>query len=70
MVDADANRRNAPALVLATNDIETVMERARAAGVEIALPPTPLNDFEGNPFGHEAMLIDPDGVRVVVFQYD
>jgi catechol 2,3-dioxygenase-like lactoylglutathione lyase family enzyme len=69
-IDANANRRNAPALVLNTGDIDALHERARLAGVEVLLPPTPLNDFSGKPFGREAAYFDPDGVRVVVFQYD
>ena len=69
-VDAAGNRLHAPALVLNSTDINALHARAEAAGVEVLLPPTPLNDFSGNPFGREAAYVDPDGVRVVVFQYD
>jgi catechol 2,3-dioxygenase-like lactoylglutathione lyase family enzyme len=68
-VDAEANRRNAPALVLNTLAMDETHARMLAAGVEVIVPPTPLNDFSGKPFGREALYLDPDGVRVVLFEY-
>ena len=35
---------------------------------EEVLPPTPLNDFQGRPLGREALYLDPNGVRVVLFE--
>lgn len=67
-VDAEANRVNAPALVLNVTDLDGIQGRMRQAGVTEVLPPTPLNDFQGRPFGREALYLDPDGVRVVLFE--
>jgi hypothetical protein len=39
-------------------------------GHEVLLAPTPLNDFSGKPFGREAAYLDPDGVRVILFEYE
>ena len=44
------------------------MDRLVAAETRVIVPPTPLNDFSGNPFGREAMVLDPDGVRIVLFE--
>lgn len=67
-VDADSNARHAPALVINTTQLDEILERAVAAGATVVLPATPLNDFAGNPFGREAMVLDPDGVRIVFFE--
>jgi catechol 2,3-dioxygenase-like lactoylglutathione lyase family enzyme len=67
-VDAAANTRNAPALVVNTTAMDTIMGRMEASDITVVLPPTPLNDFSGKPFGREAMVLDPDGVRVVLFE--
>jgi catechol 2,3-dioxygenase-like lactoylglutathione lyase family enzyme len=67
-VDAAANARNAPALVVNTTRMDDIMRRMNDAEVAIILPPTPLNDFAGKPFGREAMVLDPDGVRLVLFE--
>jgi catechol 2,3-dioxygenase-like lactoylglutathione lyase family enzyme len=68
-VDAGANTRHAPALVVTTDDIGRLDERLRAAGTPVIVPPTPLRAFDGSLLGVEAMYLDPDGVRVVVFDY-
>ena len=67
-VDATANARHAPALVFNTTELDDIMGRLEAADALVILPPTPLNDFSGKPFGREAMVLDPDGVRLVLFQ--
>ena len=67
-VDAAANARNAPALVVNTTELDAIMERMEESGVMVILPPTPLNDFSGKPFGREAMVLDPDGIRLVLFE--
>jgi hypothetical protein len=67
-VDAAANTRNAPALVVNTTALDAIMGRVDASDITVVLPPTPLNDFSGKPFGREAMVLDPDGVRVVLFE--
>ncbi|MEE4173526.1 MAG: VOC family protein [Xanthomonadales bacterium] len=67
-VDAESNARHAPALVINTTRLDEIMARATTAGVTVILPPTPLNDFSGKPFGREAMILDPDGVRIVFFE--
>lgn len=66
-VDAAANTRNAPALVVNTTELDAIMARMDASDVTVVLPPTPMNDFSGKPFGREAMVLDPDGVRLVLF---
>jgi hypothetical protein len=68
-VDAKANRRHAPALVLTTTKLDEIHADLVAAEVTVIWPPTELKDFRGNPFGREAMYLDPDGVRVVLFEY-
>jgi catechol 2,3-dioxygenase-like lactoylglutathione lyase family enzyme len=67
-VDAAANARHAPALVVNTTQLDDIMDRMNEADIAIILPPTPLNDFSGKPFGREAMVLDPDGVRLVLFE--
>jgi catechol 2,3-dioxygenase-like lactoylglutathione lyase family enzyme len=67
-VDSAANSRHAPALVLNTARLDEIHRRMAEAGVKIIVPPTPLNDFSGKPFGREAMYLDPDGIRVVLFE--
>jgi catechol 2,3-dioxygenase-like lactoylglutathione lyase family enzyme len=67
-VDAAANARHAPALVVNTTELDAIMSRLREADVTIIQPPTALNDFSGNPYGREAMVLDPDGVRLVLFE--
>ncbi len=67
-VDPEANARNAPALVLNTTTLDQIMDRLVAADIRVIVSPTPLNDFSGNPFGREAMVLDPDGVRIVLFE--
>ena len=67
-VDRAANRRHAPALVLTVSDMDGIDAALRAAGVEVLLAPTPLLDFSGKPMGREAAYLDPDGVRVVLFE--
>ena len=69
-VDADANRKYAPAILVNSTAMDELHTRALEHGVEVLLPPTALNDFSGKPFGREAAYYDPDGVRVVVFEYD
>jgi catechol 2,3-dioxygenase-like lactoylglutathione lyase family enzyme len=68
--DPRANRSVAPALLFQTKLIDEIHLAMVAADVEILLPPTPLNDFAGKPFGREAAYLDPDGVRVILFEYD
>lgn len=67
-IDAQSNRNHAPALLYTTLEMDRVHARMEAAGVEVLLPPTPLNDFSGKPFGREAGYLDPDGVRIVLFE--
>lgn len=67
-VDAEANHQNAPALVLNVDDLDAIQTRMLAARVTEVLAPTPLNDFQGEPFGREALYLDPNGVRVVLFE--
>ncbi len=67
-VDATANTRNAPALVVNTTELDAIMARMDASNITVVLPPTPLNDFSGKPFGREAMVLDPDGIRLVLFE--
>lgn len=67
VVDAAANRANAPALVVNTGAIVELDRRLRAAGVPVVVPPTPLRGFDGRVIGTEAMYLDPDGVRIVLF---
>lgn len=67
-VDRDANRRHAPAIVLNVADLDMIQARMQAAAATEVLPPTPLNDFQGRPFGREALYLDPDGVRIVLFE--
>ena len=67
-IDRAANLRNAPALVLTVSDMDAIDAAMRGAGVEVLLPPTPLLDFSGKPMGREAAYVDPDGVRVVLFE--
>lgn len=68
-VDAEANRIHAPALVTTTEDIAGLHQRLRSAGTPVVYPPTPLRAFDGSLMGREAMYLDPDGVRIVVFDY-
>lgn len=67
-IDAEANQRHAPALVLNVSDMDGIQKKMQAAGVVEVLPPTPLNDFQGRPFGREAAYLDPSGVRIVLFE--
>ncbi len=67
-IDRDENRRGAPALLFNTAQMDAIHAAMKAAGREILLPPTPLNDFSGKPFGREAAYLDPDGVRVILFE--
>lgn len=67
-VDREANARHAPALVVNVDELDAISRRLNAAGIEEVVPPTPLEDFRGNPFGREALYLDPDGVRVVLFE--
>lgn len=67
-VDAAANTSNAPALVVNTTELDAIMARMDASNITVVLRPTPLNDFSGKPFGREAMVLDPDGVRLVLFE--
>lgn len=69
-VDADANRISAPALLFNTRDLDEVHARMQAAGTTVLLPPTPLLDFSGQPYGLEAAYLDPDGVRIILFDHD
>jgi catechol 2,3-dioxygenase-like lactoylglutathione lyase family enzyme len=66
-VDREANRSHAPALVVNTDAIAEVDRRLRAAGTPVVVPPTPLRAFDGRVIGTEAMYLDPDGVRIVLF---
>lgn len=66
-VDPAANRANAPALVVTTDAIDAMDRRLRAAGTPVVVPPTPLRAFDGRVIGTEAMYLDPDGVRIVLF---
>ncbi len=67
-IDHDENRRSAPALIFNTAQMDAIHAAMKAAGQQILLPPTPLNDFSGKPFGREAAYLDPDGVRVILFE--
>jgi catechol 2,3-dioxygenase-like lactoylglutathione lyase family enzyme len=68
--DRLANRTSGPALLFNTSRLDDIHRAMLAAGMEVVLPPTPLNDFAGNPFGREAAYLDPDGVRVILFEHD
>ena len=70
VTDRQANRTGAPALLFNTSRLDDIHHAMLAAGAEVVLPPTPLNDFAGNPFGREAAYLDPDGVRVILFEYE
>ncbi|MEQ8514057.1 MAG: hypothetical protein RIC38_00490, partial [Chromatocurvus sp.] len=68
-VDADSNRTSAPALVLTTTEMDRIHRDMLAAGVPVVQPPTPLHDFRQQLMGREAMYLDPDGIRIVLFEY-
>jgi catechol 2,3-dioxygenase-like lactoylglutathione lyase family enzyme len=68
VIDAQANRLNAPALVLTVTDMDSVHQRLQAAEVETVQAPTELLGFNGKPIGREAMYLDPDGIRIVLFE--
>ncbi len=68
--DAASNRVNAPALVFSTAQLDQLHARLEQSGVEVLLPPTVLHDFSGKPYGRESAYLDPDGVRVILFEYD
>lgn len=68
-VDADSNRTSAPALVLTTTEMDRIHRDMLAAGVPVVQPPTPLLDFRQQLMGREAMYLDPDGIRIVLFEY-
>lgn len=68
-VDAASNRKNAPALVMTTTELDRIHRDMLSARVPVVQPPTALLDFRERPIGREAMYLDPDGVRVVLFEY-
>lgn len=68
--DTGANTAGAPALLFNTRYMDRIHAAMVEAGVTVLLPPTPLNDFSGNPFGREAAYLDPDGVRVILFEHE
>jgi len=67
-VDSALNARHAPALVFDVTDMDALHERLVDADARVVQPPTPLRDFSGKPFGREAMVLDPNGVRIVFFE--
>lgn len=67
-VDREANRLNAPALVLTVNRLDKIHQRLLTAQVEVVQAPAVLLGFNGQAIGREAMYLDPDGVRIVLFE--
>jgi len=67
-VDREANRLNAPALVITVNRMDEIDLRLQEAEVEVIQTPSVLLGFDSNPIGREAMYLDPDGVRIVLFE--
>jgi catechol 2,3-dioxygenase-like lactoylglutathione lyase family enzyme len=67
-IDREANRVNAPALVLTVNRLDEIHARLQAAQVEVVQAPSVLLGFDGKAIGREAMYLDPDGVRIVLFE--
>ena len=67
-INRDANAHNAPALVFNVTNMDELHQRMLDAGVDVVLPPTVLMGFSGDPIGREASYLDPDGVRVVLFE--
>jgi catechol 2,3-dioxygenase-like lactoylglutathione lyase family enzyme len=67
-IDRNANARNAPALVFNVTNMDELHQRMLDAAVDVVLPPTVLMGFSGDPVGREAAYLDPDGVRVVLFE--
>ena len=68
--DRGANLRHAPALLFNTAEMDRIHDAMLNSGFEILLAPSPMYDFGGNPFGREAAYLDPDGVRVILFEYE
>jgi len=68
--DQQGNIHHAPALLFNTAEMDRIHEAMLDSGFEILLAPSPMYDFDGNPFGREAAYLDPDGVRVILFEYE
>ena len=68
--DREANFRHAPALLFNTVELDRIHAAMLNSDFEVSLAPSPLNDFEGNPFGREAAYLDPDGVRVILLEHE
>jgi catechol 2,3-dioxygenase-like lactoylglutathione lyase family enzyme len=66
--DYESNLLHAPAVVINTRQLDDIHLRMAEAGFDVLLPPTPLLDFSGQPMGREAAYVDPDGIRIVLFQ--
>jgi len=67
-IDREANARHAPALVFNVTNMDDLHQSMLTAKVTVVLPPTTLLGFSGAPVGREAAYLDPDGVRVVLFE--
>lgn len=68
VINSESNRLNAPALVLTVNRLDEIHQRLLAAQVETVQAPAVLLGFNGQAIGREAMYLDPDGVRIVLFE--
>jgi len=68
--DRQGNIHHAPALLFNTAEMDRIHDAMLKSDVEVLLAPSPMYDFDGNPFGREAAYLDPDGVRVILFEYE
>ncbi len=67
-VDASANRKNAPILIVDRNDVPAIHTAAVAANFTVIFEPEESRNEENTLIARELGLVDPDGNRVLVLE--